>query len=205
MAKARQPVTVNGIAFDALIESEESYEAEVPAYPTEKGFSVSDTVVLKPDTLSMTLYVTDTPVTWKDRNGSGQGKAEGVAKRLKELFFSKQMITVTTSAMVYTDMAITGIGIRKSREIGYALEIPVSFQRIIVTESTTVTIPDSYGKSGKTGAPAGTANTKTADNGRPTGGASGSSGGAGSSQSGGAQGGKSGSVLYSAARSFGLL
>ena len=163
---------------------------------------MSDTVVLKPDTLSMTLYVTDTPVTWKDRNGSGQGKAEGAAKRLKELFFSKQMITVTTSAVVYTDMAITSIGLRKSREIGYALEIPISFQRIIVTESTTVTIPDSYGKSGETGAPVGTANTKTADNGRPAAAASGSSR---NGSSGKGQGGKSGSVLYSTARSFGLL
>ena len=63
MARAKQPVSVDDIEFDALIDSEEGYEADVPEYPTEKGFSVSDTIVLKADTLNMTLYVTDTPVT----------------------------------------------------------------------------------------------------------------------------------------------
>ncbi len=48
MARAKQPVSVDDIEFDALIDSEEGYEADVPEYPTEKGFSVSDTIVLKP-------------------------------------------------------------------------------------------------------------------------------------------------------------
>ena len=47
MARAKQPVSVDDIEFDALIDSEEGYEADVPEYPTEKGFSVSDTIVLK--------------------------------------------------------------------------------------------------------------------------------------------------------------
>ena len=74
MARAKQPVSVDDIEFDALIDSEEGYEADVPEYPTEKGFSVSDTIVLKADTLNMTLYVTDTPVTWRKRTGSGPEK-----------------------------------------------------------------------------------------------------------------------------------
>lgn len=51
--------------FDALIDQTIDYNADVPEYVTEKGFSVSDNVSLKPEELSMTLYVTDTPVTWK--------------------------------------------------------------------------------------------------------------------------------------------
>ena len=47
MARAKQPVSVDDIEFDALIDSEEGYEADVPEDPTEKGFSVSDTIVLK--------------------------------------------------------------------------------------------------------------------------------------------------------------
>lgn len=41
MARAKQPVSVADIEFDALIDSEEGYEADVPEYPTEKGFSVA--------------------------------------------------------------------------------------------------------------------------------------------------------------------
>lgn len=206
MARAKQPVSVGGIEFDALIDSEEKYESDVPEYPTEKGFKVSDTIVLKATVLNMTLYVTDTPVTWKGRLGSGPGKTEAVVKRLKELYFKKQPVEVVTSAAVYSNMAITALSIKKSVEVGYAREIPVTFKEIVVTESKTVSIPASYGKSGKTGASAGTSNTSSGTSGG-SGGSSSSSSAAGSSGGGSSSGssGKSGSILYNAAKGFGLL
>lgn len=200
MARAKQPVSVGGIEFDALIDAEESYEAQVPEYPTEKGYSVSDNVALKPEILSMTLYVTDTPVTWLSRHGSGQGRTESVVKKLKELYFARQPVEVITSDEVYTDMAITSLSIRKSLDVGYAREIPISLKKVVVTEAATVTIPDSYGKSGTTGASGGTASTKTATNSATTNPA----GTAAPASTGGSSTGK-GSVLHTAAKSFGLL
>ena len=198
MARAKQPVSVADIEFDALIDSEEGYEADVPEYPTEKGFSVSDTIVLKADTLNMTLYVTDTPVTWRERTGSGPGKTEGVVRRLKDLYFAKKILEVTTTDCVYSNMVITSMNIKKSVEVGYAREIPISFKKIEVTETATAEIPASYGKSGKTGKAAGKASTTAASTA-----GSGSSGG--SSASGSSSRSSRGSVLYNAASSFGLL
>ena len=162
MARAKQPVSVDDIEFDALIDSEEGYEADVPEYPTEKGFSVSDTIVLKADTLNMTLYVTDTPVTWRERTGSGPGKTEGVVRRLKDLYFAKKILEVTTTDCVYSNMVITSMNIKKSVEVGYAREIPIAFKKIEVTETATAEIPASYGKSGKTAKAAGKASTTAA-------------------------------------------
>lgn len=198
MARAKQPVSVDDIEFDALIDSEEGYEADVPEYPTEKGFSVSDTIVLKADTLNMTLYVTDTPVTWRERTGSGPGKTEGVVRRLKDLYFAKKILEVTTTYCVYSNMVITSMNIKKSVEVGYAREIPIAFKKIEVTETATAEIPASYGKSGKTAKAAGKASTTAASTA-----GSGSSGG--SSASGSSSSSSRGSVLYNAASSFGLL
>lgn len=198
MARAKQPVSVDDIEFDALIDSEEGYEADVPEYPTEKGFSVSDTIVLKADTLNMTLYVTDTPVTWRERTGSGPGKTEGVVRRLKDLYFAKKILEVTTTDCVYSNMVITSMNIKKSVEVGYAREIPIAFKEIEVTETATAEIPASYGKSGKTAKAAGKASTTAASTA-----GSGSSGG--SSASGSSSSSSRGSVLYNAASSFGLL
>lgn len=206
MGKAKQPVSINGVEFDALIDSDEGYEAQVPEYPTEKGFSVSDNITLKPETLNMTLFVTDTPVTWKNRHGGGPGYTEGIVAQVKALYFAKQPVTVTTSESVYENMAITNLNIKKSTEVGYAREIPIVLKKIVVTESATVTIPDSYGKSGTTGASAGTANTTAASQGSVGGGSSGGSAGGSSgrgSNGSNKQGG--GSILYNAASSFGLL
>ena len=203
MGKAKQPVSINGIEFDALLDSDEGYEAQVPEYPTEKGFSVSDNITLKPETLNMTLFVTDTPVTWKSRHGGGPGYPEGIVAQVKALYFAKQPVTVTTSETVYEDMAITNLNIKKSTEVGYAREIPIVLKKIIVTESTTVTIPDSYGKSGATGASAGTANTTAASKGSGSGGGSAGGSSGGNSKGSNKQGG--GSILYNAASGFGLL
>ena len=198
MARAKQPVSVDDIEFDALIDSEEGYEADVPEYPTEKGFSVSDTIVLKADTLNMTLYVTDTPVTWRKRTGSGPGKTEGVVRRLKDLYFAKKILEVTTTDCVYSNMVITSMNIKKSVEVGYAREIPIAFKKIEVTETATAEIPASYGKSGKTAKAAGKASTTAAST-------AGSSSSGGSSASGCSSSSSRGSVLYNAASSFGLL
>lgn len=198
MARAKQPVSVDDIEFDALIDSEEGYEADVPEYPTEKGFGVSDTIVLKADTLNMTLYVTDTPVTWRERTGSGPGKTEGVVRRLKDLYFAKKILEVTTTDCVYSNMVITSMNIKKSVEVGYAREIPIAFKKIEVTETATAEIPASYGKSGKTAKAAGKASKTAAST-------AGSSSSGGSSASGSSSSSSRGSVLYNAASSFGLL
>ena len=59
-----KPVSVAGIEFDALIDEQKTLSATIPVYPVEEGFPVSDTIILEPISISMTLYVTNTPVTW---------------------------------------------------------------------------------------------------------------------------------------------
>lgn len=192
MGKAKQPVSINGIEFDALISESCGFEASVPEYAVESGFSVSDAIIIGAETLSMTLFVTNTPVTWYRRHGADQGRVERVCKQLEELFYNAEPVTIVTSDRTYTSMAIESLTISKSVDVGYAREIPISFRKIRVTQATTTTIPDSYGKSGATGAPAGTANTSTVN------------GGDGGGNSAGSEESKS-SILYGAAANMGLI
>lgn len=204
MARAKQPVSVNGIEFDALISQTDTLEATVPEYTVEDGFVVSDAIILNPEKLDMVLYITDTPVTWYSRHGSDQDRVETIVKQLQELYFTAEPTTVVTSAKSYTNMAIESLSISKSVEIGYAREVSISFKKIRVTSAKTTTIPDSYGKSGTTQASAGTASTSS----ESSGGSSGSGSGGGSSGSGsnsGSSGGSKSSILYSAANSIGLI
>lgn len=206
MARAKQPVSVNGIEFDALISQTDTLEATVPEYTVEDGFVVSDAIILNPEKLDMVLYITDTPVTWYSRHGSGQDRVETIVKQLQELYFTAEPTTVVTSAKSYTNMAIESLSIAKSLEIGYAREISISFKKIRVTTAKTTTIPDNYGKSGATAASAGTASTSTGSSGGSSGSGSGSGGGSsGSSGSSGSNGNSKSSILYSAANSIGLI
>lgn len=201
MARAKRPVTIAGIEFDALISEEHGYEATVPEYAVESGFSVSDAIIHGAETLNMVLYVTDTPVTW--RSHSGRGRVEQITKRLEELYYAAEPVTIVTSDATYTSMAIENLTISKSAEVGYAREIPISFRKIRITTARTTTIPASYGKSGATAASAGTANTSSGSSGSS---GSGSSGGSGSgSVSGSGSGNSKSSILYGAAKSIGLI
>lgn len=197
MSKARQPVSVAGIEFDALISESRNYEASVPEYAVESGVMVSDDIILGSEKLDMTLYLTDTPVTW--RGHAGRGRVEAVVQELEELYYSKSPVTVVTSEKTFTSMAITSMTISKTFENGYAREIPISFQKIRITSAKTTSIPASYGRSGKSQAAAGTANTSSGSSG--SGGGSGSGSGSGSSSGSGSKS----SILYSAAKGMGLL
>jgi hypothetical protein len=157
MARPKQPVSIDGITFDALIDESKTLEADVPAYPVEKGFEVSDSIILKPVSLFMTLFLTNTPVTHRARHGSSPSRVQDVIKRLEALYFTKEPVTVVTSERTYANMAITSIELKKTLETGTSREIPIMFQEIRITEAATTTIPDSYGKSGATGTNAGTA------------------------------------------------
>lgn len=191
--RALQPVSINGIEFDALISSTEAYEASVPEYPVETGFTVSDTVILNAETLEMTLFLSNRPVTWARRFGASANRVGQVAGQLRELYFQKSLVTVSTGSGSYTNMAITSLSIPRTNSMMDAVEIPIKFKKVRVTASRTAVIPDSYGKSGATAAMAGTANTSAASTG-----ASGGNEAAG----GDAQG--SSSVVYGIASKFGL-
>ena len=193
MAQPKQPVSIKGIEFDALITEDRGLEATVPEYAVEDGFSVSDTIIIGNETLSMTLFITDTPVTWFNRHGAGRGRTESIVKQLEELFYTKEPVTVVTSDRTYTDMAIESISFSKSLEAGYAREIPISLRKIRITKARTTTIPDSYGKSGTTGESAGTANTSVASSGSST------------TTSSSSESETKSSILYSAANSMGLI
>lgn len=190
MAKRKQPVTVWGIEFDALIDEQKTMSASIPSYPVENGFPVSDTIINDPISIQMTLYLTNTPVTWLFRHGSSTNRVNRICEEIENKWLSKELTKVVTTDTIYTNMGITQLTIKKSSEIGYAREISVTMQKVEVTEKKTVDVPSYILKSGETQENAGKAATsKTSSK------SSGSSGGSSSSRSSGSSGsgGKSGS------------
>lgn len=159
MARAQQPVSVDGIQFDALISETHNFESVVPEYTTETGYVVSDNIVLQPETLELTVVATNTPVTWASQGGDSH--ISDVVAQLKELYFQRKLVTVITTDETYENMAIVSMSIPKEKDKGYMREIVFSFKKVLQTEAATTTIPDSYAKSGQSEANAGTAGTSS--------------------------------------------
>lgn len=138
-----QPVSVAGIEFAALLNETQTYSADIPSYPVETGFSVSDNIALQPMELPLTLLISDTPLTWR-------GRARSVSETeamLKELYFKKTTFTVVTPSGTFSNMGITSMQIKKSTDLGFDKEVSLSLQEVPTTETRTTAIPSSYGKS----------------------------------------------------------
>lgn len=204
--KKLKPVSIWGIEFDALINETKTLSATIPAYPVEEGFPVSDTIILDPVSIQMTLYVSNTPVTWLYRHGSSTDRVNKICDLLEYKWLAKQLAKIVTSEAIYKDMGITSISIKKSHDIGYAREISISAQKVRITKRKTVNIPSYVLKSGETKANAGTASVSTSSSKSSTGSGAGGSGGAGSSGGKGSSGARKGqSILYGVASGFGLI
>ena len=201
MSRPIEPVSIDGITFDALIDAEETWQTNVPACPTEEGFEVSDTIIIRPMTLKLNVYLTNSPVTWKEIRDEGIYRVQEVIERLEQLYFKKTPVTVKTSERDYENMAIVSIGLPKKIETGTSKLIPISFQQLIVTELQTATIPASYGRGGATGVNAGTANVSAFTPPARTAGSGNQS--AGNQNT--ANEGSRGSILYNLASTSGLL
>ena len=202
--KALKPVTVAGIEFDALIDEQKTMSATVPAYPVEEGFPVSDTIILDPLSLQMTLYVTNTPVTWLHRHGNSVDRVNRICEMMENLWLDKKLVKIVTTDAIYTNMGITSISIKKSKEIGYAREISLQVQKIRITNRKTVVVPSYILKSGETMANAGTASSSTSSAKSSTG-SSGSSSSGSKTSSGSNSAKKSQSILYGAATGLGFI
>lgn len=202
-----QPVSVAGIEFPAMLDETQTFTSDIPEYPVETGFVISDNITLQPMELPLTLLLSDTPLTWRGRVRS----MSEVESMLKELYFSKTPFTVVTPSGTFESMGITSMQIKRSSENGYNKEVSLSLRQINVTATKTAAIPDSYGKSGATGANAGTASTSAGSTSTGGGSSGGGSGGSGSSSGSGSSGGSSsgkqssGSILYNVASSAGLI
>lgn len=161
MARNLTPVTIWGIEFDALIEETKTMNSTIPTYPVEDGFTVSDTIINNAVQVSMTLYLSNTPVTWLYRHGTAKDRVQQICDELEKKWMEKELTKIVTSDTIYTNMGITSLAIKKTKELGYSREIPITASQVRVTTKQTVSIPEYSLKSGETGAKAGSASTST--------------------------------------------
>ena len=199
---ARKPVKIDNIEFDAVMNKDEHYDADIPDYPTESGYSVSDTITIQPFTLNMTLFVTENPITWRNKIKKRKNRVEYVTKHLVSLFESKKPFTIVTSEKTYKNMLIASMTLSTVETISRAKEIPISFKQITVTKTKTSKIPKSYKKSGQSKKKTGTANTKKATS--NSSGSSNNSKNSSSSSSSNSSSKSGGSLLYNASSKLGL-
>ena len=88
-------------------------------------------------------------------------RVKKICEQIEKLWLSKKLVKIVTPDTVYTDMGLTSISIKKSKELGYAREISITATKVRITNTKTASIPDYVLKSGQSMANAGKSDTKS--------------------------------------------
>lgn len=163
MKKLKSPVTVGNVKFDVLMNESIDRSAEVPQYPVEDGYKVSDAVLISPLTISITALISNMPVTWKNKFKGQPHRTKTEVNKLIKLYEKRTLVSYYNRQKRYKNMAITSLSIPKTEEMTECVEISLTLQEVKVTKPKIVDIDASYMRSGTTGTYAGTAATTTDD------------------------------------------
>jgi len=163
MKKLKSPVTVGNVKFDVLMNESIELSAEVPQYPVEDGYKVSDSVLINPTTISITALISNMPVTWKKKFSGQTHRTKTEVSKLIKLYEQKTLVSYYNRRKRYKNMAITSLTVPQTEEMSECVEISLTLQEVPVTKPKVVEIDASYMRSGTTGTYAGTAATSDGD------------------------------------------
>lgn len=158
--RATSPAVLGGIEFDSVITKDERLSAEAPDFATEKGYSVSDTIIIKPTTLSVEAVVANRPVTWLSRHGSSSNRIAEVTRQLRKIFVDRELVTYSANGDTWDNMAITGLDIPDDAESGDSIKVSFSLKQVTVTRKQTALVTVSFPRGGTSNTNAGSVSSK---------------------------------------------
>lgn len=161
MKKLKSPVTVGNVKFDVLMNESIERTAEIPQYPVEDGYKVSDSVLISPTVISITALISNMPVTWKKKFKGQTNRTKTEVDKLIKLYEGKTLVSYYNRKKQYQNMAITSLTVPQTEEMSECVEISLTLQEVKVTKPKVVNIDASYMRSGETGTYAGTVATTT--------------------------------------------
>lgn len=132
-ASSMQPMTLGGVVFDATIERTRSMTADVPAYPVEKGFKVSDAVLKNPMEIQLKAVISAMPLTHRRTTGIGVGNVQSRIAAIMQLFYNGNPISLITDSGIYTNLVISALTVPETTEMRNAVEISITLKQVQIT------------------------------------------------------------------------
>ena len=110
---AKQPASLGGFEFDAIVKRSETMTCDVPEYATEEGYSITDNICLKPRELEIEAIITNSPVTWAEQHAASSSRVETMVEELRQLWLKKTPVSFTAAGDGYENMCMESISGRK--------------------------------------------------------------------------------------------
>lgn len=135
--------TIGGIVIDGYLEETHSRRSTVTKIPVEQGSDISDHIINEPDAVSITGFISSTPMLQTILNGAVEvDRVTSVLEALERLRLSKTLFTVSTGLKpLYRNMAIEDFTPSRNSSTGKGMEFTIQLSQLIVVKNQTVAIP----------------------------------------------------------------
>ena len=124
---------------DAVVSERHSMQSELTKFPVEAGVSVTDHLIWKPDTLTMTCVFSDDPIYYADPSGllnrlitNSDKKSVTIYEWLKKGRENGSLFSISTTLRNYKDMILTQISCNRKASNNKGLVCDLYFEKVII-------------------------------------------------------------------------
>ena len=156
------PATIGTLECDCVVDHVTTFSAKVTEHPIEGGFVIADHVAREAKTLSVTVIITPTPVSYfRVMGGANPDKMSEAAAYLEQVHMDGEPITIVLPDAIYNDMVMTSCPLPRNVQDGFCYKLALEFTHVTIVSQKTEEIPeqnastDAKGKAGATGTDAG--------------------------------------------------
>jgi len=122
--KARKGA-IGSLVIETTISETYSFSSTATKFPIEDGSMVSDHIVLDPEKIKITGFISNTPL-----DADPDNYAQQAFEQLYTMWQAKELVDVDTKYVVYTDMCITSVSVPRTVQTGQAIQFDVELQKI---------------------------------------------------------------------------
>ena len=155
------PATIGDLQVDCVVDHTTAFNSSVTEHPIEGGFVIADHIARQAMTLSLTVIITPTPVSYFRQLGSNPDRLGEAIAYFEQLWLNGEPVTVTIPSGIYQDMVMTSCPLPRNVKDGFCYRVALEFKHVVIVSQKTEEIPeqnasgDAVGKAGATGTDAG--------------------------------------------------
>lgn len=165
----RKAGKISELQLDANLSEQHSYENDVTMFPVEAGSDISDNVKVRPDTITIQGFITNSPliVLYEDISeviektpGEYDVKATSRANAVNRVELAQDIllrisgrqiqganlvpekVDIVTGLRVHTGMMLTSLDMPRDGKTGQAMFFTASFIKMETADSETIVIPN---------------------------------------------------------------
>lgn len=159
------PTQIGFLTLDVTVEEEHNFDADVTEFPIEDGAIITDHVRLNPRRVTITGFVTDTPLSSLGLS-LGRSRSASAFFLLETMWQARIPFVVVSQLHVYRNMVIESLSVPKTREEAVRFTCTLKEVNIVFGQTTTIQGDDSSSSLNKENVTRTTADSAGVDAGR---------------------------------------